>query len=76
MPISIKYRLQRITREAAVVSVPITPDLMTKDRNIDTEKAMRVAERIGAESSVRWEAEGDPSISVHPLQLPPESGTA
>jgi hypothetical protein len=68
----IRYRIQRIIKEAAFVSVPITPDLLTKDRGIDVEKACKVAVKMGEEPSVQWEADGDPSISMHPLQLPRE----
>jgi len=65
---SIRYRIQRTTKEVASVSVPITEDLLTADGRIDVEKASQLAVKIGTEASTRWEIDGQPLISLHPVQ--------
>jgi len=69
---SVRYRLQRITREAASVSVPIAPDLLTDDRRINTEKVAQLAVKLGTDPSTPWEADGESAISLRPFQLPPK----
>ena len=70
-PFSIRYRIQRITKESASVAVPITGDLLTDERRIDTAKAKQLAIRLGLDPSTQWEVDGEPVVSIHPLQLPP-----
>jgi len=68
---SIKFRVQRIRKEAAFVSVPITSELLKEDGHLDAEKAMQLAVAMAEEKSTVWEPEGKPTVSPHPLQLPP-----
>jgi hypothetical protein len=68
---SITVRLQRITKEAAQVSVPITSELTTGQK-LDTTKVMQAALALGAYETTGWEADGEPTILLHPLQLPPK----
>lgn len=67
---SIRYRVQRVTNEVTSVSVPITPDLLTADNRIDTAKASQIAVQIAKDSSTEWKLDGDPVVSLHPIQGP------
>jgi hypothetical protein len=67
---SIKFRMQRTTKESGFVSVPITTDLFREDGHLDAEKAMQLAVKMAEQKSMGWEPEGEPIVSPHPLQLP------
>ncbi|HKT26144.1 MAG TPA: hypothetical protein VJR04_16165 [Terriglobales bacterium] len=67
---SITYRVQRVTKEVTSISVPITHDLLTADNRIDSAKASQLAVEIAKALSTRWKLDGDPVISLHPIQGP------
>lgn len=69
---SIRYGVQRITREVAIVSVPISREVLTATNSIDSKKAGELALKISAAASPVWEPDGKPEVSLHPLQLPPK----
>jgi hypothetical protein len=67
---SIRFRLQRIVKESATVSVPIGPELLKEDGHLDAERAMQIAVKLGEHESTQWEPEGEPMVTPHPTQLP------
>ncbi len=74
---SVSFRLQRVTTETAHVSIPLTPELWRAnvDRpdtmSVDTEKLVQTAIERARRSTTVWVLEGEPVISAHPLQTPP-----
>jgi hypothetical protein len=76
---SVSIRLQRVTTETAHVSVPLTLELMRVDVNepkagaIDTQKLMQAAIDQGRLPSTVWSVDGEPVITPHPVQTPPDS---
>jgi hypothetical protein len=76
---SVSIRLQRVTAETARISVPLTPELMLPNVNqpgtaaINTEKLMQAAIDQGRLASTVWSLDGEPVITPHPIQTPPDS---
>ena len=70
--LSISVRLRRSRTETAHVSVPITEDVTRPDdegsRKIDVDKVIEAALLLAKQDSTNWEAEGEPEISLHPVQ--------
>jgi hypothetical protein len=73
---SVSVRLQRVTIETAIVSVPLLPDLVEpnfdESGSIDVDKLMQAAVDLGRHPSVTWTAEGEATITPHPIQAPPD----
>jgi hypothetical protein len=75
---SVSVRLQRITKEVAYVSVPLTRDVLQSDagdrtsQHIDTEKLMRAATKLGRDNQTKWSLDGEVVIAPHPLKVAPE----
>jgi len=75
---SISMRLQRVTTETAHVSVPVAEELWKPNpdgsgtKKIDMDKLMATAIELGKLPSTGWEVEGDPVITPHLLQIPPQ----
>jgi len=73
---SISVRLQRITIEAAHVSVPLSQELFHRNpdgsETIDGEKVMAAAIELGRSLATQWSVEGEVVITPHPLQTPPQ----
>jgi hypothetical protein len=75
--LSVSVRLRRTKTETAHVSVPITDELTRPSdegagRNLDGEKIMNAALKLGKHESTHWEQEGEPEIQLHPVQSAPE----
>lgn len=71
--LSISVHLRRVTTETAEVSVPITEDVISANdegtgRKPDVDKIIEAALRLGRLDSTPWEVEGEPEISLHPIQ--------
>jgi hypothetical protein len=78
--LSISVRLRRSTIETARVTVPITEEVTRPGedgsaRKLDVDKIIDAALRIGKLTSTNWELEGDPEISLHPVQADPEQSS-
>lgn len=73
---SVSVRLKRVTIETAYVSVPLFPELLEpnfdQSGTIDAEKLMQDAVRLGHHPSTVWTVEGQPEITPHPIQAPPD----
>lgn len=73
---SVPIRLKRVTIETAYVSVPLIPDLIEpsfeQSGTIDPEKLMQAAVQLGHQPSTVWAPEGEPEITPHPIQTPPD----
>lgn len=71
---SVSFRLQRTTTEFALVSVPVTGDLIVAQSDgtgrIDVEEIVRRAVELGHAADVVWQAEGQ-RVEPHPIQMPP-----
>ena len=77
--LSISVRLRRSRTETASVSVPITDEVTTPNeegtgRKMDVDKIIEAALRIGKLDSTPWEPDGEPEISLHPIQNPAGPG--
>ncbi len=75
--LSISVRLRRLKKETAHISVPITEELTSPDRDgsgrkLDVDKIIAAALTLGELESIEWESEGEPEIQLHPVQSPPE----
>jgi hypothetical protein len=74
---SVSVRLQRVTTEAAHVSVSLTEDMwLPRPDNpetlmIDVEKLMAIAIQYGSLPTTIWRREGDAVVTPHPLQTGP-----
>lgn len=74
---SICFRLRRTNHEEAFVSVPVTEEILEDNpdehghRELDAEKLMQAAIRLGADPDTRWRVEGKPIVEVHPVQIAP-----
>ena len=73
---SVSVRLKRVTIETAYVSVSLFPDLLEPNLDqsgtVDAEKLMQAAVRLGHQPSTVWTPEGEPEITPHPIQTPPD----
>jgi len=73
---SVSVRLRRVTIETAFVSVSLIPDLLESNFDesgtIDAEKLMQAAVHLGHQPSTVWNVEGEPEITPHPIQTPPD----
>jgi hypothetical protein len=74
--LSISVRLRRRQAETAQVSVSITEDLMRSNeegegKNLDVDKIIEAALKLGKLDSTQWETEGEPEIQLHPIQNSP-----
>jgi hypothetical protein len=74
---SVSIRLQRVTVESAHVSVALSDELMEADptvvgQRINTEKLVQAAMAIGRLASTVWTIEGEPKITMHPVQTAPK----
>jgi hypothetical protein len=78
--LSISVRLRRRQTETALVSVPITEEVMQPNdegggRKMDVDKIIEVALQLGKLDSTQWEIEGEPEIQLHPVQNAPGTTT-
>ena len=78
--LSLSVRLRRSRTETAHVPAPITaalnrPDEEGSGRKIDVDNVIEAALRMGALETTEWESEGQPEISLHPLQNAHGGGT-
>jgi hypothetical protein len=78
--LSISVRLRRRQAETALVSVPITEDVMQANdegggRKMDVDKIIEAALKLGKLESTQWEIEGEPEIQLHPIQNGPGATT-
>jgi hypothetical protein len=75
--LSVSIRLQRLTTETAHVSILLGPELMRENEpgagTINKEKLMQAAIDQGRLLSTVWSLDGEPVITPHPVQTPPES---
>ena len=77
--LSLSVRLRRTTTETTCVSVPITNELTRPGdegsvRKIDVDKVIKAALRLGDQAALGWQLEGQPQISLHPVQNAPDKG--
>jgi mevalonate pyrophosphate decarboxylase len=74
---SVSFRMQRTTTETAVVSVPVTDDLMIRQPDgsgrLNVEKMMQRALDMARQSGVEWQAETQ-QVQMHPIQIAPPHG--
>jgi hypothetical protein len=74
---SIIVSLQRVTTEYVHISVPVTDAMRMSEPEADgsyrvsSEALFAEAERLARESSVAWQPDGEPRVSIHPMQTPP-----
>jgi hypothetical protein len=74
---SIIVSVQRVTTEYVHISVPVTSAMMKSEPEADgtyrvsTEALFAEAERLAREPNVVWQPEGEPRVSIHPMQAPP-----
>ena len=72
---SIRFTVQRVTREYSYVSVPVTEDLMVEQPDgtfrLNGEMTSRRAVDLAQAPEVKWYAE-EQEIRLHPIQKVPE----
>jgi hypothetical protein len=78
--LSISVRLRRKQAETALVSVPITDEVMRQDeagegKKLDVDKIIEAALQLGKLDTTQWETEGEPEIQLHPIQNGPAATT-
>jgi hypothetical protein len=77
---SVSLRLRRVTTETAHISVPLTKDLLRLNpenpdtAGIDTDKLTEAAILQGQAASTARRLEGEPQITLHPIQTTADSG--
>ena len=75
---SISVRLQRVTTEAAHVSVPLSDELLqinpdgSKANTLDPTKLMAAAIELGKHPATLWKVEGPVLITPHAIQTAPQ----
>jgi len=75
---SVSFRLQRVTTEAAHVSVPLSDDLWLPNPDgsgtftLNSDKLAAIAIEMGKLPSTSWTVDDDVVITLHPLQIPPQ----
>jgi hypothetical protein len=71
---TVSFRLQRTTTEFALVSVPVTADLILEQPDgtgrTDVAKMVQRAVELGQATGVAWHLEGR-EVQPHPIQTPP-----
>lgn len=68
---SIAVRVRRTTVEFVHVRVPVTDAVVTDD-HLDGDKVFAAAIELGkTDASLRWLADAEPVVEIHPLQTPP-----
>jgi hypothetical protein len=66
-PVSIQIRLQRTTIEYSYVNIEITPEVMTNDNHLDSNKIFQLAIEYGDLPQVEWYRDQQ-AIEPHPVQ--------